>query len=103
MAAEPSNYVEQSSKTELRATMNGSANVFSDSSSESSDSDEDSYETHGRSNESENRQLAIACDDGCVRLYLSSDSDTLTYKRTFPRVSGETLTDAILNGFLLSI
>ncbi|CAA6667468.1 unnamed protein product [Spirodela intermedia] len=91
MAAGPSNYLAQPSKTELRSTMNGSANVFSESSSESSDSDEDSYETHGESNESENRQLAFACDDGCVRLYFSSDSDTLTYKRTFPRVSGRML------------
>lgn len=33
-------------------------------------------------------RLAIACDDGCIRIYNVSDLDGLTYIRSFPRVSG---------------
>ena len=33
--------------------------------------------------------LAIACDDGCVRIYTVPESDGLTYNKTLPRVSGE--------------
>ena len=35
-------------------------------------------------------RLAIACDDGCVRIYTIPASDELIYNRTLPRVSGET-------------
>ncbi|KAL0698802.1 hypothetical protein Bca4012_054924 [Brassica carinata] len=37
------------------------------------------------------RRLAVACDDGCVRIYYVSDSDKLTYYRSLPRVSGRAL------------
>ena len=33
--------------------------------------------------------LAIACDDGCVRIYTVPESDGLIYNKTLPRVSGE--------------
>lgn len=36
-----------------------------------------------------NACIAIACDDGCVRLYDISDSDEVTYHKSLPRVSGE--------------
>lgn len=38
----------------------------------------------------EDPRVAIACDDGCVRIYTIPDSDELVYNRTLPRVSGET-------------
>lgn len=38
---------------------------------------------------SENRLVALACDDGCVRIYSISDSDKLTYVKSLTRVSGE--------------
>ena len=34
-------------------------------------------------------RLAIACDDGSVRIYSISDSDELVYTKSLPRVSGE--------------
>ncbi|KAJ0247484.1 Transducin family protein / WD-40 repeat family protein [Hirschfeldia incana] len=37
------------------------------------------------------RRLAVACDDGCVRIYYVSDSEKLTYFRSLPRVSGRAL------------
>ncbi|GAA0186765.1 hypothetical protein LIER_34053 [Lithospermum erythrorhizon] len=39
-------------------------------------------------------RLAIACDDGCVRIYRVTDEDRLTYVRSMPRVSGRTLSVA---------
>lgn len=39
--------------------------------------------------EKPDRRLAVACDDGCVRMYYVSDSEKLTYYRSLPRVSGE--------------
>nr|KAJ0225452.1 hypothetical protein LSAT_V11C100000180 [Lactuca sativa] len=38
-----------------------------------------------------NACIAIACDDGCVRLYDISDSDEVTYHKSLPRVSGRVL------------
>nr|XP_043636160.1 WD repeat-containing protein PCN-like [Erigeron canadensis] len=35
--------------------------------------------------------IAIACDDGCVRLYNISDSDQFNYHKSLPRVSGRVL------------
>lgn len=34
-------------------------------------------------------RVAIACNDGCVRIYSISDSDELIYNKSLPRVSGE--------------
>lgn len=39
---------------------------------------------------SEDACVAVACDDGCVRLYMVSDLDDFIYHRSLPRVSGET-------------
>lgn len=38
-----------------------------------------------------NACIAIACDDGCVRLYDISDPDQVTYHKSLPRVSGRVL------------
>ncbi|KAI3491235.1 hypothetical protein L1887_44492 [Cichorium endivia] len=35
--------------------------------------------------------IAVACDDGCVRIYDISDSDEVTYQKSLPRVSGRVL------------
>lgn len=37
----------------------------------------------------ENTRVAVACDDGCVRIYSISDSEQLIYNKSLPRVSGE--------------
>ncbi|KAJ0967085.1 hypothetical protein J5N97_024002 [Dioscorea zingiberensis] len=42
----------------------------------------------------ENQRLAVACDDGCIRLYNASDTDGLTYSRSFMRVHGRVLSIA---------
>lgn len=54
-----------------------------------SEYDSDSDELHVQLVD-EDRLLALACDDGCVRIYRISDSDELIYHRSLPRVSGET-------------
>lgn len=58
--------------------------------SESSDS-EDDLDVDERREQSviEDSCVALACDDGCVRIYAVSDNDELIYKKMFPRVSGE--------------
>ncbi|PSR99921.1 U3 small nucleolar RNA-associated protein [Actinidia chinensis var. chinensis] len=38
-----------------------------------------------------NTLVALACDDGCVRLYSITDSDKLTYMKSLTRVSGRAL------------
>ncbi|KAM7514426.1 hypothetical protein LguiA_004009 [Lonicera macranthoides] len=42
----------------------------------------------------EDSLVALACDDGCVRIYSFSDSDQLTYNKSLPRVSGRILSVA---------
>ncbi|WCJ43302.1 Transducin family protein / WD-40 repeat family protein [Euphorbia peplus] len=42
----------------------------------------------------EDPRIAIACDDGCVRIYTIPDSDVLIYNKTLPRVSGRVLSVA---------
>lgn len=54
-----------------------------------SDDDSNSSELHVQSRD-ENPSLAVACDDGCVRLY-NIDAEEFIYKRSLPRVSGENL------------
>ncbi|KAK9065678.1 hypothetical protein SSX86_015079 [Deinandra increscens subsp. villosa] len=39
----------------------------------------------------ENASIAVACDDGCVRIYNISESDQLNYYKSLPRVSGRVL------------
>ncbi|XP_073525687.1 uncharacterized protein [Phyllobates terribilis] len=62
-----------------------------DSGSSSSDDDDDysPAELHGSS--VENPCVALACDDGCVRLYSVSEAHKFIYKKSLPRVSGRAL------------
>lgn len=75
-------------------------NGYSSENEEESGSEEDgsdSDEFHEQSDGSDtDRLLAVACDDGCVRLYRISDLDKLTYYRSLPRVSGETSSPPLL-------
>lgn len=60
-----------------------------DSESSESKDDDDSVELH-EDHASDNIQIAFACDDGLVRIYSVNYDESLTYKRSLPRVSGET-------------
>ncbi|RWR77947.1 U3 small nucleolar RNA-associated protein 4 [Cinnamomum micranthum f. kanehirae] len=55
------------------------------------DDDDDDVELHAVSHCSDSQRIAVGCDDGCVRIYDSSESDGFTYKRSLPRVSGRVL------------
>ncbi|PKA55771.1 Guanine nucleotide-binding protein subunit beta-like protein B [Apostasia shenzhenica] len=55
------------------------------------DDDDNSSDLNATNTGDRNRRLALACDDGCVRLYAIADAHTLTYCRSFPRVSGRIL------------
>lgn len=63
---------------------------------EKSDSDDGGESTCAvellEDDDTENTGLALACDDGCVRIYCISDAEKLTYRRALPRVSGEVAT-----------
>lgn len=67
--------------------LNGNLNMDDHETSDSED-DSDSDELHELA-VSELPHVAIACDDGCVRIYSISDSDEFIYTRSLPRVSGE--------------
>ncbi|KAL1534224.1 WD repeat-containing protein PCN-like [Salvia divinorum] len=62
---------------------------------ETSESEDEDYDKSvalvHEQNDTESTRLAIACDDGCVRIYCVSDAEELIYNRTLPRVSGRTL------------
>ena len=63
---------------------------YNDSNDEESCESEDvsdSEQVHQK--QVEDRHVAIACDDGAVRIYTISDSDKLIYHKSLPRVSGE--------------
>ncbi|KAF4351734.1 hypothetical protein CsatB_007397 [Cannabis sativa] len=64
------------------------SNNLNEESSDSED-DSDSAELHVQS-VIENPRVALACDDGCVRIY-SVIEDKLIYTKTLPRVSGRIL------------
>lgn len=80
---------------------NGHVNDNSDGDSDS-DSDSDTSESEGDVDAVElhkqpitgRARLALACDDGCVRMYGISDSEKLTYLRSMTRVSGRILSVA---------
>lgn len=67
---------------------NGYLSEKSDDEGESGVEDDSEFEE--KPEEVRDRRLAVACDDGCVRIYYVSESDKLTYFRSLPRVSGET-------------
>ncbi|KAK4428676.1 WD repeat-containing protein PCN [Sesamum alatum] len=99
IAAEPFNDLQLNVKQEPKLYDNGHASPSSSSGideveNSGSDNDNDNntnaVELH-EDNDTENTRLAMACDDGCVRIYCISEFEKLTYKRTLPRVSGRTL------------
>ncbi|KAJ8638270.1 hypothetical protein MRB53_012537 [Persea americana] len=61
------------------------------SGSDDDDDDDDDVELHAVSHRSDSQRIAVGCDDGCVRIYVSSESDGFAYKRSLPRVSGRVL------------
>ncbi|KAL0366286.1 UNVERIFIED_CONTAM: WD repeat-containing protein PCN [Sesamum radiatum] len=98
IAAEPCNDLLVDVKQEIKSHENGHANpsftsgVSEEENSESEDEDDDknAVEIHDH-NDAKHTRLALACDDGCVRIYGVSDAEKLTYIKTLPRVSGRTL------------
>jgi U3 small nucleolar RNA-associated protein 4 len=55
---------------------------------DNSDDEDDSAKTSSSYRVKEFQRLALACDDGSVRLYNVPESGSLTYYRSLPRVSG---------------
>jgi U3 small nucleolar RNA-associated protein 4 len=55
---------------------------------DNSDDHGDSAKTSSTNRVNEFQRLALACDDGSVRLYNVSESGSLTYYRSLPRVMG---------------
>ena len=53
-----------------------------------SEDDTDSAEINEQS-VVENQRVALACDDGCVRIYTITNTDEFVYTKSLPRVSGE--------------
>ncbi|KAK3029774.1 hypothetical protein RJ639_038216 [Escallonia herrerae] len=85
MAAAPCDNRQLQKKQDSGLSENGNANNKVDrggDDGESSESEDDvtSVELH-EEQVTENMRLAIACDDGCVRIYSISNSDELTYRR----------------------
>ncbi|XP_009385680.2 WD repeat-containing protein PCN isoform X1 [Musa acuminata AAA Group] len=93
MAVEPSVDSLQSEKTDSGLVPNGCTNHDGQSDSESclNDDDDESDELHTVASQTSSQRLAVACDDGCIRMYSVSDKDGLTCSRSFPRVSGQIL------------
>ncbi|XP_047092426.1 WD repeat-containing protein PCN-like [Lolium rigidum] len=58
---------------------------------DSSDDEDDSAKTSSSYRVNEFQRLALACDDGSVRLYNVPESGALTYYRSLPGVSGRVL------------
>ncbi|KAK4481557.1 hypothetical protein RD792_012459 [Penstemon davidsonii] len=98
IAVEPSTDTQNHTRQGTNSYENGSASpsINSDIDEEQNTESEDDYdnrdavEVHDE-NDANITRLAIACDDGCVRIYNVSEEEKLTYSRTLPRVSGRTL------------
>ncbi|XP_042011235.1 WD repeat-containing protein PCN-like [Salvia splendens] len=94
IAAEPCNHLNV--RREAKYYQNGqtSPSITSEvddvETSEDEDDDKSVALVHEQ-NDTESTRLAMACDDGCVRIYRVSDAEELVYNRTLPRVSGRTL------------
>lgn len=92
MAVEPSNNRLIHAEAQSQHVGNGYLNDESSSDdyeTSGSDSDSDLDGLHEESVIIEDKRVAVACDDGSVRIYRISDSDELTYYKSLPRVSGE--------------
>ncbi|KAK6160594.1 hypothetical protein DH2020_003975 [Rehmannia glutinosa] len=112
IAAEPCTDLQLNVKQEDKSYENGHASPStssvidevenSDSNSDNDYDNRNAVELH-EDNDTHNIRLAVACDDGCVRIYCVSDAEKLTYKRMLPRVSGEIASLVSKNPFLLSL
>ncbi|XP_052190452.1 WD repeat-containing protein PCN-like [Diospyros lotus] len=95
MAVEPYNGL--LTHTGDKPIANGHANYrmgeHDDHETSESEDDADSVELHEQQS-NEDMNLAIACDNGLLRLYSISDSEKLTYIKSFTRVSGRVLSVA---------
>lgn len=97
MAVAPSNYALILAEAKSQHIGNGYLNHESSDNDDDESSESESSESEDDSDSdelleqptTEDRYLALACDDGCVRLYRVSDSDELIYYKSLPRVSGE--------------
>ncbi|KAH9604460.1 hypothetical protein KSS87_000998 [Heliosperma pusillum] len=95
MALEPCKSYRDEVGNELKGNENGvviDRNSGDESGSESSDESDsdDSVDLYAQSS-LRNPLIALACDDGCVRLYTISDADEFIYHKALPRVSGRAL------------
>lgn len=92
MAVAPDSNPVLCSKQESHHAENGylddKLNDLDDHETSDSEDDADSAELHELSS-SKSISIALACDDGCLRIYSISDSDELAYNKSLPRVSGE--------------
>ncbi|KAE9588474.1 hypothetical protein Lal_00003033 [Lupinus albus] len=82
------------SETKNNHVGNGFVSKFhnSDEHGENSESDEDSDSTDtNKQSVTEYPRVAIAYDDGCVRIYAISDTDDFMYVKSLPRVKGRVL------------
>lgn len=97
IAAEPCSDLPVSGRQEMKSYENGhtSPSIASDVEEENSESEDDDDNIHAvqshDQDDADSTRLAIACDDGCVRIYSVSDAEKLIYNRTLPRVSGRSL------------
>ncbi|KAL9271241.1 WD repeat-containing protein [Drosera capensis] len=91
MALQPRSVAPTGSGWKSRNDVNGEVvDRNSDSDHSGSDDDDDSVEVHDQSL-LENPCIAVACDDGCIRMYSILDEDDLTFNKSMPRVSGRAL------------
>ncbi|WVZ60465.1 hypothetical protein U9M48_010482 [Paspalum notatum var. saurae] len=89
MAMEPS---DDSKNSEINGHANQNDSSDSDLSNvDDGDNSEDEDGSAQTRSVNDNQRLALACDDGSVRLYNVPESGALTYYRSLPRVSGRTL------------
>ncbi|KAF3446537.1 hypothetical protein FNV43_RR11717 [Rhamnella rubrinervis] len=93
MAVAPFNHTEPKSHLVGNGHLNNNSNDESDNETSESEDDSDSVKLREES-VSKDPSVAIACDDGCVRIYSIPESDELVYTKTFPRVSGRVLSVA---------
>ncbi|KAM7516977.1 hypothetical protein LguiA_006560 [Lonicera macranthoides] len=96
MAVAPSNRSQLHKKQANGFVENGYTNAKFDGGDDESSESEDDVDSVELCEELfiENTCVAIACDDGCVRIYSISDSEQLTYNKSLPRVSGRVLSVA---------
>ncbi|KAL6995333.1 hypothetical protein U1Q18_005472 [Sarracenia purpurea var. burkii] len=80
----------QHTKNESLHIENGNSNDKFDDDPETSASEDDNDEFNEQPIVG-NSLVALACDDGCVRIYSISDTEELTYVKSLTRVSGRVL------------